>query len=176
MGFIDYIPHSSGGSGEVGPIGPKGDKGDTGEQGPKGDTGLTGAKGDTGSQGIQGIQGIQGPSGAVEYSVSLAGNSYVSTSIFSFMIEKAVTIAGVYLRVSTAPTGADLIVDVNVNGATIFSTQANRPLIAATATSGSTTTIDNPSVSAGDVISIDIDQVGSSIAGGSPLMIVIKYS
>lgn len=75
------------------------------------------------------------------------------------------TIGTVRASVGTAPTGASLILDVNVSGTTIYSTQANRPTIAAsgvTTTGGSksTTTITN-----GQYITIDIDQVGSTIAG-----------
>jgi hypothetical protein len=67
--------------------------------------------------------------------------------------------------VLTAPTGANLIVDVNKNGTTIFTTQANRPEITAgskTATSGAP---DVTSLSKNDAITIDVDQVGSTIAG-----------
>lgn len=80
---------------------------------------------------------------------------------------KTLTIGTVRASVGTAPTGASLICDVNVNGTTIFSTQSNRPTIAAssnTATSGakSTTTISN-----GQYFTMDVDQVGSTIAGSN---------
>jgi hypothetical protein len=40
------------------------------------------------------------------------------------------TVTGVRASVDTAPTGATLIVDVNLAGTTIFTTQASRPAIA----------------------------------------------
>lgn len=85
------------------------------------------------------------------------------------------TIGSVRASVGTAPTGASLIVDVNVNGTTIYSTQANRPSIAAsgnTATGGSksTTTIANASY-----LTVDIDQVGSTVAG-SDLVVSVWLS
>jgi hypothetical protein len=43
------------------------------------------------------------------------------------------TVTGVRASVGTAPTGATLIVDVNLAGTTIFTTQASRPAIAISA-------------------------------------------
>lgn len=76
---------------------------------------------------------------------------------------------GVRLVVKTAPTGATIIVDVNLNGTTVFTTQGNRPVIAISATSGSTYTLNNGTdieeLDLGDKLTIDIDQVGSTVAG-----------
>lgn len=66
----------------------------------------------------------------------------------------------------SAPAGASIILDVNKGGTTIFTTQANRPTIAAAATTA--TLAGAPEVvefAAGDVITVDVDQVGSSTAG-----------
>lgn len=68
-------------------------------------------------------------------------------------------------RVGTAPTGDDIIVDINYNGSTIFSAQGNRPTISAGATSGSSGTPDTTLLAAGGAIDPDIDQVGSTEAG-----------
>lgn len=65
----------------------------------------------------------------------------------------------------TAPAGASVILDVNKNGTTIFTTQANRPTVAAAATSAVTGTPNVTTFSAGDVITVDVDQVGSGSAG-----------
>ncbi len=78
---------------------------------------------------------------------------------------KTMTIKEVYLDVDTAPTGQAIIVDINVNGSTIFSTQANRPQIAASATSGSTSTVNSPSFAVNDLMTFDVDQIGSGTAG-----------
>ena len=77
----------------------------------------------------------------------------------------SLTITKVKLVVKTAPTGASIIVDVNKNGTTIFTTQANRPSIAAGATTGDSGTPDVTSLAEGDKLTIDIDQVGSGTAG-----------
>lgn len=75
------------------------------------------------------------------------------------------TITKVKLVVKTAPTGAAIIVDVHKNGTTIFTNQAHRPQIAISATTGDATTIDVSGLVEGDALTIDIDQIGSTIAG-----------
>jgi hypothetical protein len=79
-----------------------------------------------------------------------------------------VTVTGVYLNCKTAPTGAALIVDINVGstpdavGTSIMTTRAQ---INAAAYSGNSTAIATTNLNAGDYISMDIDQVGSTVAG-----------
>lgn len=76
------------------------------------------------------------------------------------------TILSVRASVGTAPTGSSLIVDVNVDGTTIFTTQANRPTItAAGSTSGKVTNMNITTVAAGSYVTVDIDQVGSTTPG-----------
>jgi hypothetical protein len=75
--------------------------------------------------------------------------------------------------VNTAPTGAAVIVDVNKNGSTIYSTQGARPQIAISTNSA---TGNSPAITTfvlGDYITVDIDQVGSSVAG-SDLTVTIR--
>jgi hypothetical protein len=85
------------------------------------------------------------------------------------------TITEVRLDVGTAPTGASLVVDVNRDGTTIFTTQSNRPAITAGNTTGNTTTIEVDSWSDSQLLTFDIDQVGSTIAG-SDLTITVVFS
>ena len=76
------------------------------------------------------------------------------------------TIQSVRATVGTAPTGQALIVDVNKNGTTIFTTQANRPAIpAGNNTSGEVTNMDITTIAVGDYLTVDVDQVGSVVAG-----------
>lgn len=91
----------------------------------------------------------------------------VATGALRWYARGAWTITQVRASVGTAPTGASLIVDVNKNGTTIFTTQSNRPTIAA---SGFTDLADAINVSAladGDYLTVDTDQVGSSVAGSN---------
>lgn len=76
------------------------------------------------------------------------------------------TISSVKGVIVTANTGASVLVDVNKNGTTIFTTQSNRLTIPVSTTSVQDSgTIQVSSVSGGDVLSVDIDQVGSTIPG-----------
>jgi hypothetical protein len=68
---------------------------------------------------------------------------------------------------TTPPVGAAIICDINKNGATIFTNQAHRPTIPDGQTVGSTTAPDIVNFAAGDYITIDVDQVGSSSAGAN---------
>lgn len=78
---------------------------------------------------------------------------------------RPLTIHGVWVSADTAPTGADLIVDVNKNGTTIFTTQANRPRILAGQNDGATAVPDITAVNDGDHLMVVIDAVGSTVAG-----------
>lgn len=76
------------------------------------------------------------------------------------------TVRSVRATVNVAPTGAAVLVDVNLSGVTVFTTQAGRPTIAAGAkTSGKVTAMNTTTVPDGGYITVDIDQVGSSVAG-----------
>jgi len=108
-----------------------------------------------------------------ELAIFLPGNAYVGTFQAGWLAKHEYTIGKVYLYAETAPSGADLIVDVNKNGTTIFTTQANRPKISDGNNSGSSGTPDVTSLSDGDRLSFDVDQVGSSTPGGDPLYITV---
>lgn len=75
------------------------------------------------------------------------------------------TISKVFIAVDTAPTGSGITVDIHKNGTTIFTTQSNRPSIAAAANTGQTTTIEVPTWADGEYLTLDIDAVGSTIPG-----------
>ena len=80
------------------------------------------------------------------------------------------TLTSVSLRAKTAPTGQAVIVDINENGTTLFST---RPQINASATTGGSSAVfSDATVAAGSVLTIDIDQVGSSAAGAGMTIIL----
>ena len=66
-------------------------------------------------------------------------------------------------HVDTAPTGADIIVDINKEGSTIF--DATKVVIAATENDGSSTDFLVATIADGETITADIDQVGSTVAG-----------
>jgi hypothetical protein len=81
---------------------------------------------------------------------------------------RALTIDSVRASVNTAPTGASLIVDVNYDGTTIYTTGpgTNRPTITATNfTAEQGGAPDVTSVADGHYLSVNVDAVGSTIPG-----------
>ena len=67
-------------------------------------------------------------------------------------------------RVNTAPVGAALIVDVRVNGASVFASQAEMINVADGQQQDQSAT-KNHAVTAGDVLTFEVEQVGSTTAG-----------
>ena len=81
------------------------------------------------------------------------------------------TVTGIDLKVKTAPTGASLIIDLNDGGSTIFSTNAE--IDASATTEDGNQVFSDTYLAAGSEITLDIDQVGSTIAGAN-LTVILK--
>lgn len=131
------------------------------------------------STGVNGEGEWQTPSGG-----GGAGNIYRGASVMGPLIVETnagapiyfpenATIQKISAYVRTAPTGASLIIDVNKNGTTIFTTQANRPTITSGSNEDASAIPDVTSVLAGDVLEIDVDQIGSGDPG-EDLVITIQ--
>ena len=89
------------------------------------------------------------------------------TAKITFRMPNDLTLTEVRASVGTAPTGANLIVDVNANGTSIFTTDllsidAGEKTSVTAATPPNITTT---SLSDDDEITVDIDQIGSTVAG-----------
>ena len=85
------------------------------------------------------------------------------------------TITAVHADCDTAPTGAALIVDVHLDGTTIFTDQGDRPTIA---DAGYESGGETPAVTAwtdGSYLTMDCDQIGSTVAG-SDLTVTVVYT
>jgi hypothetical protein len=81
-------------------------------------------------------------------------------------------IVAVRITVGTAPATTPIIVDFNVAGTTIFTTQANRPTIAVgQLSSGKKTNMDVTNWPVGAALSPAIDQVGSTTAPGADMIV-----
>jgi hypothetical protein len=91
--------------------------------------------------------------------------TYVSPAP-AYVVPRAMTIEKAFAYVKTAPTGAAIICDININGTSIWnSNQANRVQVADAANSGTSSIIDTTSLSEGDILTMDVDQVGSTTPG-----------
>lgn len=103
----------------------------------------------------------------VTYTLKSLGTLTTGTFKDGIRVPRAFVITDIRTKVATVPTGATLIVDVNKNATTIFSTQGNRPTTAISAADSSTTAPDVTTGAAGDILSVDVDQIGSSVAGAN---------
>lgn len=103
---------------------------------------------------------------------TITGALTTRTGSVRLPIDATYTIKQVRIMVGTAPTGATLIVDVNKNGTTIFTTQANRPTIAISGNAAVSGAPQVTALAAGDYITVDIDQVGSTVAGSNLTVLI----
>lgn len=89
----------------------------------------------------------------------------VASNLTAYVIvSQAATLTKCYASAKTAPTGADLIIDIKNAGTSIFG-GGTKLVIAASATTGNQATIANATLAESDNLTIDITQVGSTIAG-----------
>ena len=84
----------------------------------------------------------------------------------TFRMPFDMTLQGVSASVTTAPTGAALIVDINDGASSVLSTKLSIDATERTsATAATPAVISDPALAEDAEITIDIDQVGSTIAG-----------
>lgn len=88
------------------------------------------------------------------------------TARLTFRMPYALTLTDVRISVTTAPVGSTIIVDVNRNGTSIFSTRVSIDASERTSVTAATAhVLSTTALSSDDEITVDIDQVGSSTAG-----------
>lgn len=88
------------------------------------------------------------------------------TAKVTFRMPYAMTLSDVRANVNTAPTGAVLQVDINESGTSILSTKLTIDAGEKTSTTAATAAVISDISLADDAeITIDIDQVGSTVAG-----------
>lgn len=103
------------------------------------------------------------------------GTLTAAPGVGRFPVPVAATIVEVRATVNTAPTTSGITIDVNRNGTTIYTTQGNRPTIAAGSNASSVSTnMDVTSLAAGDYLTVDVDAIGSGIAGAD-LVVLVRY-
>jgi len=82
------------------------------------------------------------------------------------------TIAEVHARVSSAPEGSAIRLDVLKNGASIHSSDEDKCTIAAGQNSGTTSAFSDNTLADGDYLELEIEQVGNSSAGTGLVCVV----
>lgn len=119
-------------------------------------------------------------SGALEY-IQIACSDLTTalttgTGKAYFRMPFAMTLTGVRASVLTAPTDANIIVDINESGSTILSTRLSIDASEKTSTTATTPAVISDASLADDAeITFDIDQVGSTIAGAGLIVTLIGY-
>jgi hypothetical protein len=90
----------------------------------------------------------------------------VATSVYIFRMPFAMTLTGVKASVNTAPTGATVTVDINESAVSVLSTKLTIDATEKTSLTAAIPAVISDSALADDSeITIDIDQVGSTITG-----------
>jgi hypothetical protein len=90
----------------------------------------------------------------------------VGTAKITFRMPFAMTLTAVRASVITAPTGSTLIVDINEGGTSVLGTKLSIDATEKTSTTAaSAATITDSSIADDAEMTIDIDQVGSTVAG-----------
>lgn len=99
------------------------------------------------------------------------------TAKVTFRMPYAMTLTAVRASVTTAPTGSVLTVDINEGGTTILSTKITIDATEKTSTTAATPPVISDTALADDSeITIDIDTVGSTIAGAGLKVTLIGYA
>jgi hypothetical protein len=126
-----------------------------------------------------------------ERTADLEANAFVRQTIFTYAGNIAVgggllriynltgvtqVVTQVFICVTTAPTGANLIVDIHRDGVTIFTNQANRPEIVAAGFTDSTLVIDLPNWLDGEYLTAHVDAIGTVITGANLTIHVVHHS
>lgn len=142
-----------------------------GTPGPAGPTGNTGATGPAGPAGTTGATEIVLPYAKTGVLAVETGTNQPPIP-FNAQILNVVASLGV----GGGPTGSSVIVDLNKNGMSMFTTQGNRPSVAASVPVGGEVGIpavpDRILIRANDRLTVDIDQVGSAVAGSNLTVMV----
>lgn len=122
--------------------------------------------------------------------VTVSGTIAVAAGALQYPVPVAADLVRVVAKLGTAGTTQPLLVDVNKNAVTVWTNQANRLSIAANATAGSVqpaldanngvnqiapTVTQTPAIAtfaAGDTVSVDVDQFGTSAAN---LVVMLEF-
>ena len=98
------------------------------------------------------------------------------TAKVTFNMPHAMTLTEVRANVNTAPVGSTILVDINEAGSTILSTKLMIDASEKTSTTAATPAVISDTAIADDaIITIDIDQIGSSTAGKGLKVWLIGY-
>ena len=85
------------------------------------------------------------------------------------------TLRSVRASVGTSPQGSPVVVDVNVNGSSVWTSPAAQPTIPANGVTSGAVTPNTSTIPAGGYLTVDIDAVGSTSPGGDLTVQILAY-
>ena len=101
-----------------------------------------------------------------------------ATDVYTFTMPCNFTITGVTATVVTAPTGADMLIDVREGATSIFD-GSNIVTIddgdSSSADSVAPAVISDGAIASGASVAVDVDQVGSSVAGAGLKVVLVGF-
>ena len=103
---------------------------------------------------------------------TIVGDVSTGDQGFRWIAPYDMTIVGLQASAGTAPTGADMWIEFIVDGVTAFTSSAS---ILDGENDGDVQLPSTAAVTAGDVLTIEIDQVGSTVAGAD-VLITLEYT
>jgi len=106
------------------------------------------------------------------YTFFMSGVLTTKVGSLRVYMEVPCKVQSVRASAGTAPTGATILVDANKNGTTIYTTQGNRPTIAISGFTALGGVAANDTFAAGDYLTVDVDQIGSTVAGADLVVVV----
>lgn len=150
---VGGVPGAPGATGPPGPPGASGAAGATGATGAAGTPGAAGATGSTGATGPAGLGGTQWTMVSTVTTIVGTGKLYNDSGATR-------TITSVRASLGTTGTTATTV-DVNLDGTTIFTTQANRPSLGSGVATQKVTTMNVTAWPNGSYLSVDVDAAGT---------------
>ncbi len=116
---------------------------------------------------VAGLASFVGLPVSIQLACSDEGTALTTgTAKLTFRMPHAMTLTAVRASVGTAPTGSTLVVDINEGGTSILGTKLSIDATEKTSTTAASAATITDSALADDAeITIDIDQIGSTIAG-----------
>jgi len=116
---------------------------------------------------VSGLASFVGLPVSIQLACSDEGTALTTgTAKLTFRMPHAMTLTAVRASVGTAPTGSTLVVDINEGGTSILGTKLSIDATEKTSTTAASAATITDSALADDAeITIDIDQIGSTIAG-----------
>lgn len=118
-----------------------------------------------------GVGGAMGPSGTTLLTLGIRNNLVVGVGVIPLPVPFTKNIHGVQVAMGTAPEGADAVFDVLKNETSIFPTAA-KPAVPDGTKLGAVAVPDDVVLTAGDVLTIDVVQIGSVTPGANATIVI----